>query len=898
MLRQQTQCKRESSDSSSASASSSARPSTKSLLTSKLNPPADVKKYSYPYPDGPYAVDHFQIGKDNVQLRTAERWRVDQFVDFADLNVDGVQIMEVDGIQYYGYYEDDFPVYLSYPLPLIINMYVPSTRKDKNKAFDYYDGDTTKFIGNLSLEMEILARGLTYYINEAGDIFFTDGEFKGYQAPEDITSHKNSIAQRIINLKLSEWVTLQGVYLVDDSTTDAYTRLVDVKNNLIADITTLQDAHSFLTKLMGSLGVPTSGPLLNSVPLAIRRKVYDLLITSYDVKVIKEWKTYVKRHAPKQTKGPNDTYNSTYDFSKIKMVNGTVPFIILAEPNDPTNCEHRSAQLASWGFAVANYQIAYNFINAHVPGKVRTVNQILASGNAFPDIIGKGTYFGDPDIGETLTQNYGLIADSTTNFQIGNIFSMGWNYGPNESHTGTSAYEFNHDIVLAVLETCSNALDNTGKVLSDYVRFQQMGVYGRSGGEMALSGAHSIEYENTGSFIVGVANDIVLSLPYSETGTQDGAGDFYGGYTEDITFPGGLNYPIMFMEDEVDYYDDGSLLNFDQRTVVGARKTLQNIIRKTDFLIRSKSMFLEMSQAGHQNQDDVQGVMTYGAGSPVIGFEGYPHPTEQKFPNRQYDPVWGFQDVEHLKGDINASTNLAICLYFRCLLSNWEDVRLNVFNYLPFKFDINPWDIPNADDTQWRKRQFSLDLGQKFNLRLDVDRVPLDMILEEDNVGPDYEGESSQGTLLYFAIDITDPETEVIEAILEWNSAFSNGQAGDLDIALYNPDGNTVQLSYINDPELIRFDISNIANKVGTWYIEFYHYYGEDADFRLRAWYGYYKMVLDKQYQTIEFDDNLPSHPELAVTKRGISMLNLPTSPVGLISGDLWDNAGVISRIP
>jgi len=866
----------------------------------KVKPTGLIPKtnLSLPIPPGPFTIDHFQVGKDNVQLRSPEKWRVDQFVNF-NLDVTGVQTITVDGIEYFGRMEDDYPVYLTYPLPLILDFYVPSKRVDNcgKQDFDFFADDSKNYIGELSLEENIYIQGTTFWQQGGPDgapglveADYPNSDFSGYlsQVPDS-----NSLANKVLETPIGLWTGLQGIFLLDDLSTDAYDRLVSLKADLAVDLVgNAVPAYQLMSKIMGSYGVPVSAANSNTVSAADRKRAYDLIYSSSNVQLIKHYKCYSKRHFPKSTK-ENDIYNPNYSFLNIDTKYGPTPFVILAEPNASLQGQDLAENFASWGISTCIYSLSYAFPYNKVPGKTRTVTDIINSGNAFPDVtvLSPYTFYAN-------NQNYSIQADSATDLNSGYVFPMGYSYETANSHTGTTSYEFNRDIIFNVLETAKNAVDVNGNVLSDFIRFRNMGVYGVSGGANALNGAHAIENETPGSFYCGIANDIVLSVPYLEDGLQNGAGDFFGGFTEALTFPGGLNYPVMFMEPETDWYSLNSDLNAGQRTVVGAAKTLQRIIRKTPVEIRSRTIYLTKSQSGHVNQA-TRGYMNNGNGSQFVDLTGYPFPDLPQLPNLQYDPVWGFKDITNLAGNVNASTMLAISIYFRSMLTSFETIRFNALNYLPFKFDVSPWDIPDADDYQWRKREYSQDLGGKFNIRLDTDKDLVELFDYDTElpVSNPVTADLPVGGVKYYYFDVTDPELEVIETNLSWIGVPNDGLSPDIDMELYSPSGTTVQVSYFQRPEFIRYDLTNVTDKIGTWFVGVFYYTGNPAVYTLTVNTGFYKIIVDREYDVPVPPGTVPPHPELAVTKRGVSMLNLPTSSTGLKPGDLYIDGGVIKIV-
>ena len=858
---------------------------------------------SYPIPDGPFSVDHFQIGKDNVQLRSPEKWRVDQFTN-KNLMVDGVKTMMVDGVEYFGYMDGDYPVYLTYPLPLVLDVFVPSTRKNCHKGFNFFADDSSTYIGDLSLAANVYIQGTHFWQlgGPEGAPGLVEADYVNQNGPSSWFSRfltnvpdENSLANKVLNTPLSEWTGLQGIYLLDDLSVDAYNRLIQVKADLAIDlVANAMGAYLLMSKIMGSYGVPTTTGGSNCVLAADRTRAFNLIMSSSNVQLIKQYQCFSKRHSATSVK-QNDIYNPNYNFSNIDTKYGKVPLIILAEPNSIYYGSELAEKWASWGLATCMYNVAYNTGSYnHVPGKLRSVNEILNSGTCFPDVTNLQGY-----VFTSNNANYSVQAESSTNLIQGYIQSMGYQYDATSSHTGTTSFEFNRDIIFNVIDSLKNSTDINGNQLSDYMRFTQMGVFGRSGGSMALNGAYAIQAEMPGSFTCGIGHDIVLSTVYLETGQQTGIGDFTGGFSEELTFPGGLNYPVMFLEPETDWYTAQS--DKIERNVVGSRKTLQNIIRKTPLTIRSRSIYLELSLQGHINQTQ-QGYMNDGYGYQLVTLDPYPQPDIPQLPNVQYDPIWGFKDTTHLPGNINASTALAMAIYFRSMLSTWETIRFNAFNYLPFKFDVSPWDIPDADDYQWRKREYSQDLGGKFNIRLDLDRSDVYLFSDQtgDQVSNPFSDIINPGDALYFYFDLSDPSTEAIEVNLSWTGLPLVNLTPDLDIELYSPIGNIVQASYYQHPELIRYDLTTTKpeDRLGRWYIGVFFFDGGAATYTLGVQTGDYKVIIDREYDNPQPPGPVPPHPELAVTKRGISMINLPTSNVGLRSGDLYSDTGVIKIVP
>jgi hypothetical protein len=166
------------------------------LITSNVYTQTD--SLTQPYPEGPYAVDHFQIARDNVQLRSPVKYTV---ASAPDLDLTGVEIANVLGVDYFG---SPGPVYKTYPLSVVIDLYVPSTRADKNTTYDFFPDELpgSRYSGHMSLEAQLFSNCTS---------FFSDGSLQ--QNPNILISQlenqmtyipdSNSIANLVLDTPLT-----------------------------------------------------------------------------------------------------------------------------------------------------------------------------------------------------------------------------------------------------------------------------------------------------------------------------------------------------------------------------------------------------------------------------------------------------------------------------------------------------------------------------------------------------------------------------------------------------------------------------------------------------------------------------------------------------------------------
>jgi hypothetical protein len=825
-----------------------------------------------PILDGPYSVDHFQIARDNVQVRTPVKYRVDQV---PDLKVTGVQKITVDGIEYFGRLENDKPVYLSYPLPLTLDVYVPSIRTDKNKTYDFFpDPDSDNYGAYFPLNYQLLSDATNFNVNgelTQTSLLYAIGEMN-YVAPGD------NLGVLLVNKPVSDWDGLKDKFLLDLPNVSAYDRLVAVIESLKVSITgpKIQQAYILLCKIIGSYGVPVEDGNKNSVRQTDRLQAYNLILSSTNYTRYKQYQTYALRHGIQANKDVSDIYQPKYDFNNINTSVGKPNFVILGDPNSIDNLEIITTKLASWGIASVAYNMTYNSNPIRVPGKNLTPEQIIVKGNCFPEIISVLQDSG----------NYAQQASDVDNINGGYIRSIGWNYDYKSSTTGTSALEFNQDTVQAILDILRNAKDMNGVNLSDKCNVvNRFGVFGRSGGSNAMSGAHMINKKVPGTFISGVGQDIVLTLPFwGFDGTKE---DLRGGSgnANDVTytFPGGLNYPILFVEPEIDWYQPQDDQFLRMRQVVGARKSLQNLIRKTDILVRARTIYMEGPITGHRDLGPY--LWSQDVGYKFITGRGSTQPDKPRWPDVYKDSVYGFSDLSNNRANISQALLNAMCLYFRVFQSNFESISSAMFNYVPFKFDQCPWNIPGADDYQWNYRFYRKDVGGVFNQRLDFNskyKYVFEGILNADI--PNSEN----------IVTITDPTIDVIQVNTQY-SKLNGNEIGDADVYLLNQKGQLVSGAVTAaNPEYLYYDLSNIApqDRLGDWII-FGELFQGVVKYTTTVELGHWKLVFDSQYNYNQVNTN----PQFSLNNKTINIVNIPKSADGLVSGDIWNDNGILKIV-
>ena len=151
---------------------------------------------------------------------------------------------------------------------------------------------------------------------------------------------------------------------------------------------------------------------------------------------------------------------------------------------------------------------------------------------------------------------------------------------------------------------------------------------------------------------------------------------------------------------------------------------------------------------------------------------------------------------------------------------------------------------------------------------------------------------SVSGSTVY-TFEIVDPDTELIDIHIFYPG---DTETPLLVNSLRNPDGIVVQSTGIR-PGIVRYDLTNINNVLGTWSIQSRRSGGSgEVTFEMTAQTGYYKIVLDAQ-KDIPVPPGVNDGPQLAVTKKSVSFTNLPTSSAGLRIGELYSDAGVIKIV-
>lgn len=840
--------------------------SVSDAITGTSNTLCTQDPYSLPLPPGPFSVDHFQVGKDNVQLRSPVKYRVQ---DVEALNVTGVQTVLVDNVSYFGRTVNGKVEYLTYPLPLTIDVLVPSTRHNKLEPQPFYpDESAGSFFGHLSLD-SWLACDAT--------VEFQDGTYDAYLRNTMSAMVPNSLASRIAGVNLSEWQGLSGKYLLDNQQMDALSRLSSYKQQLSNTMTTgvAGDAYTLLTKIMGSHGVPilsaTDPDAKYSIAQADRLRALQLIQSSGNYQLYKNFKCYAKRHPAQSTKR-NDIYNPVYEFNRInRMVpNGKVPMVIVSEPSTIHGGSNVWEALASYGIAVAICHVAYTSAQPRrCPGKTTSIADILQRGVGFPDLISlkSSLYYG-------VDSNYTFRACDATTPGLGYIDCLGYDWSYDTCTTGTSSLEFCEDMMTQYLDTLQNTTDLTNSRMSSYIDFNNLGVFGRSGGQEGLTGATMYNSNRkSNAFKVGVAHDILLSFPYTTC-------DYYGFSGGVSAFPKGLVFPVMFVEPAVDQYGLTTSPTDQQaqsgtRGTVGSRKQLQNIFRSTSFPVRAKSMFLEASLTGHCGEN-TRG-MSREFGYMGLNVNGVEHPDRPRWPDVHRDPVFGLRDVAKNRAYLNYALANTMVLYYRMYLSPCESISGGLFRFTPFNHIQCPWDIPGADDYQFGGRAFKMDVGGKFDLSISH----IDTLIQQ--VQATVTPNDWQHTV---HVNITDPTTEGI-----FVEASTEASDVDLGFVLTSPGGQIY--NYQNDlsrPANCLIDIRDLQHKTGSWKIVFSAMipYGMNSC-------TFIGRICSAEFQLTISDTDHPNGMEFSIRRRGINLKGLTSNAAVLKRGDLYqDNNGFL----
>lgn len=760
---------------------------TGSIKSNSVNVPTEFMEL--PIPDGPFSVDSFQLGTDNTQIPSCFRYLVSET---PDIEVTGVKTMIVDAKEYFGEMVEGEPLYLTPPQPIIVTVYVPSKRCHKNKPYPVFASEDTPnkdtFYSENSLIYQLVSDATILNMNNPTTLY-QNIRTKVFNF---IPPGGNSLAENTRDVDLTNWTGLQGVFLADEPAPvgpDAYDRLVQLKADLNVELDA-NSAYTLWAKIMGSLGAPVGAPGPNfSVSAADRIQAYEFVTSTSNWANAKLFSGHSKPHGMKSAK-VNEVYNPLYNFTNIELPSGKIPLVIAGDPTDVFNGPDLWEKLTSYGIAVALYSHTYTFGSRRIPGKTTSPNDILFRGNALPDIIAQGS--GD---GNYAPRGEGNPTSGGGVDNIGYIWNDGWTVGNAEAATpqgtGLNSNGFNYGTFIKLREAISNTVDINGVSLTDYIDLENIGVYGRSGGNI-IGGAQQYEKIINPDFSLGysplevkccVAEDILFSYPFWNVDISG-----YEGAPLVFSGDGGMRFPALFMEPDVDHYRDrwdGYADSGGARYTVGPRKTLQKTIRKTNQTVRSKTIFMEGPSTGHSGGS---GIMT----SDVRPYSnewnvatGVDVPNIPEFPNTHYDPVFGFRNLNKNAGTIKYAYANMVALYYRMFFTAaWEGpIYAGMLNMLPFKFDIAPWSIPGALD-------YSFPLG-------------------------------------YYP--------EIAETAILWD-----------------------------------FDVG-----------------------------GEYSMTVDYKNRNLRIGDtDETDKPEIGLNKESVNLKNLPTSPVGLSSGDLWVDVDTIKIVP
>jgi len=712
-------------------------------IISKAIPVAISGSHSIAIPDGPYAVDMFQISVDNAQYRSPMKFLVANVANIVP--IEQAKTVTVDGNVYYGELVDGNVVYLTYPTPITIEVFVPSTRTDKTTPINYFPDDTNNEFINLSnLRTAVAAEATSFatdgYGNRITPPILLNGDGDLTTRLSEVITNEKSLAADIRDLNLADWTGLIGKFLLDNLVNDAYDRLVAVQASLVSNINAnARGAVVFMEKVMGSLGVPSSVISANSILQADRERTLNLFLNSNNLKQYREYKCYSRSFPPKQTSrsdSGSNIYDTQFDGTNINLVNGKVPVILGGDPVPITYGRSVAEKMASWGIAYAICNNTYIFDNIRVPGKTRTAEQIISDADSFPDYVnyygtsstdffGSYSYLGDVAVqpGPPIAAGFGA-------------YSWAWNFGVDQTTTGSTSYAVCLDEVTNIIDLLSKAKDVNDVPLSQYLNLGSIGAHGRSGGISYVCGANQYAklYPNVIKAIF--SDDCVYSFPFNKMGAYyTGLSDTGGDITKDLAFPDGANAPVLFLEADVDHFSTSFDFGYEGygRYTVGPRKELQNLIRRTPLVVRNRCIYMEQSATGHSSSMTQKGTSSdglYDRGLSLVN--GTAHPSPPSVPNN-FDLVFGFHDtfnVGNALRDANMQYSLrnTFALFFRMYLSPFERISAGLLTMAPFVTIIGPWDIPGADDYQWT-RKWEMDLGGKYTMELNANN---DLVISDD----------------------------------------------------------------------------------------------------------------------------------------------------------------------
>jgi hypothetical protein len=704
-------------------------------ITSKKIPVPPSGSQSISIPDGPYAVDAFQLGVDNAQFRSPVKYKVSDVTN-PIIPASEAKTVTVDGVEYYGETVDNAPVYLTYPTPVNFTVFVPSTRECKTEPFDFFpdEDEDNQFAGLLSLDTIVAA---------AATSFNTDG-YGNLTSPPTIPSTTiqsilsevipNSFALDIKNQNPALWVGLTGKRLLDQPLVDVYTRFLAVQASLASITqTTANAAVLFMLKVMGSLGVSCATGGINSINQVDRERVLNLIRNSNNYKQYKRFKAYSPVSPPQQSK-VNDVFGTQYKLGgNIQTSFGKIPIVFNGDPNTVLTSRAVGEKVASWGVAFAICSHTYDLQNNRVPGRLTSAEDIICRGTCFPDYVRYLTTSGSG------YGNYNYLGDSdvSTN-QFGSAGTWPFTFGYLQSTTGTTSFEYCADAFASILDIFASATDGNGEPLKDYLDLKSVGSYGRSAGVIMTVGANEYARNNLNIVKAIFSDDTGYIFPYNAPEPYySGSADFVGSIDDNVTFayPTGFHAPIVTMEVSVDhfahYWDKFYTFPADfpyyggSRGTVGTRKELQNIYRRTNLVTRTKCIYLEHSATAHSSSNGVRGISADSISESINLLIGIRQPDLPSVP-ASFDPVFGFNDMfDDTTRSTSASMRYALrnlfTLFFRMHLSKQEWISSGMMKLSPFNMIFGPWDIPGADDYQWRSRKWEMDLGGKYTMELNDD---------------------------------------------------------------------------------------------------------------------------------------------------------------------------------
>ena len=656
---------------------------------------------THPRLNGPNTVDSFQVSTDVRQALSPVKYRVEDVKAKLDLGLVGAEVVEENGVEYYGRYVKDASgndtaeiQYLTYPTPAVYTIFVPSTRTD-NDTYNQLTSD------------------LLYGTCNVDDVFF------GYKSISGVanniyvdTGDANSLPRLVSAINLTEYEALQSVIITaDDPDTEeneevnAYTKLSEHVSNLQSNLeANASSAIDFVKSLTQN----------SDVPKALRTKLYDLWMSSTNRAKIMTLQGWYKLHASMPTKNSENVYGTSYDFSQIKKGDKKLPIITLPGWSQALPYVNVfAAELASWGFAAIVPQEHYQTGGPlRVPGKTATIRDLISA-----DVVDLKHSFVDYRFAG-FTGSYDVIPEggpgtyTHSSRQTGCLSTMRYQWlDPKLSRTGNTGLDYLRSMYEGFRHTISNAFDVNGANLAELIDLDNMGSSTHSG-DILSWGANQY---NTNMLEGGSPSALSLKCIFgNDNSLMNYDYGVYGFFENDENFisgPQGFSCPVMMADpDSETYYPyyDSALYH---PIVVGRRIALQKMFRKTHPVIRRRSYFVETPIDGHFGPlmwwytDESSTAPGFAANSSKPFYNYCTDNVVEHLHNPSLvgnsDPVHGCNSTEGVMTEVRHSLIKLQVLWFRYnLLKDIPNFNMLLPKF-PIKYDKAPWTIPGFDDYSW-----------------------------------------------------------------------------------------------------------------------------------------------------------------------------------------------------